>query len=182
MKRELPSLSSWSVAALYLFGVALFFWPFADLVGNAFPLQPGNLQWRYGFGGLMAAYLNTPTLGLVLLTGLAYGLRHGRALRILSVFEILMAVGLLVVMTVFALDLIQVRAARPEAARAAVLAGGVIAILKHVTGATVLGFLGIGGWRTSSRLAARASRDEGGQAGVVMTQQKGAPSRSQASS
>jgi len=167
MNRNSPSLSAWTTAGLYLFGAALFFWPLADLVTNTMPPHPGDLQWRYGFGGLMAAYLNTPILGLVLLTFLAYWLRHRKTLRFLSVFEILMAVGLIVVMATFALDLIQVRASRPEAARAAVLAGGTIAILKHVTGATVLSLLGIGSWRTATRMAARLPRDEAEQAGVV---------------
>ncbi len=182
MKSNTPSPSSWSVVALYLFGVLLFFWPFTDLVTNALPLQPGNLQWRYGFAGLMAAYLNTPTLGLVLLTILAYWLRHTRTLRVLSAFEILMAVGLIVVMATFALDLVQVRASRPQASQGVVLAGGLIAILKHFSAATVLGLLGIGSWRTASRLAARASKDASEHAGVVMKQRKDKPRPSGSSS
>jgi hypothetical protein len=153
MRSEAPFPSSWSVAGLYVFGVLLFFWPFADLVSNALPIQLGNLHWRYGFGGLLAAYLNTPILGLVLLMALAYWLGHARTLRFLSVFELLMAVGLLVVIVVFALDMVQVRASRPEAARGAVLAGGAIAIAKHFTAALVLFLVGIGGWRTAGRWA-----------------------------
>lgn len=167
MNRNSPSPSSWTIVGLYLFGVALFFWPLADLLTNTMPPHPGSLQWRYGFGGLMAAYLNTPTLGLVLLTLVAFWLRHTKTLRLISVLELLFALGLIVVLVTFALDLIQVRAARPESARPAVLAGGIIALLKHGAGATVLSLLGIGGWRTATRLARRASQDDPGEAGVV---------------
>jgi hypothetical protein len=172
MRSAAPSPSSWSVVGLYAFGLLLFFWPFADLVTNALPIRLHNVQWRYGFAGLMAAYLNTPILGLVLATGVAYGLRHGRALRLLSVLQLLVAVSLLLVIGVFALDLLQVRASRPEAARPAVLAGGGIAILKHLTAATVLALLGIGGWRTANRFRG-AGAPSGGSAGIVARKKAG---------
>jgi hypothetical protein len=170
MRSDHSPPSTWSVAGLYLFGILLFFWPFTDLVSNALPVQLGNLHWRYGFGGLLAAYLNTPILGLILLMAVAYWLGHTRTLRFLSVLELLMAVGLLVVMVIFALDMIQVRASRPEAARPAVLAGGTIAIAKHLTAAVVLALLGIGGWRTAGRCAevARKQAEEGGASRIVM--------------
>lgn len=166
--RPTPSPSRWSVAGVYFFGFLLFFWPFTDLVTNAIPVQVGNLQWRYGFAGLMAAYLHTPILGLVLIAVVAYGLHHARTLRILGIFEILMAVGLVLVIVVFALDLVQVRATRPENARPAILAGGVIAILKYLTGATVLACLGIGGWRTAGRFKDPGKQQAQGTPGIVM--------------
>jgi hypothetical protein len=181
MRSDHSPPSAWSVAGLYLFGILLFLWPFTDLVTNALPVQLGNLHWRYGFGGLLAAYLNTPVLGLVLLTAVAYWMGHGRTLRFLSVVEILMAVGLLLVIVVFALDMLQVRASRPEAARAAVLAGGIIAIAKHLTAAVVLTLLGVGGWRTAGRWAdvARGQAEEGGASRIVMKQRGSArPSES----
>jgi len=162
--------SAWSVAGLYLFGILLFFWPLTDLVTNALPIQLGNLHWRYGFGGLLAAYLNTPILGLVLLMAVAHWLGHTRTLSFLSVLELMMAVGLLAVIVVFALDMVQVRASRPEAARPAVLAGGSIAIAKHLTAAVVLTLLGVGGWRTAGRWAdvARRQSEKDGASRIVM--------------
>lgn len=174
MKSDHPTLSRSAITGLYVFGTSLFFWPIADLVSNALPIQLGNFHWRYGFGGLLAAYMSTPVLALVLLMAVAYGLRHPRTLRVLSVFEIIMSVGLLVVIVVFALDMLQVRAARPEAARPSVLAGGIIAMAKHFTSAVVLVLLGIGGWRTAGRWKVREARpSEAGRAGIVM-KQKGA--------
>ena len=183
MRSDHSPPSAWSVAGLYLFGILLFFWPFTDLVTNALPVQLGNLHWRYGFGGLLAAYLNTPILGLVLLMAVAYWLRHVRTLRVLSVFELVMAVGLLVVIVVFALDMLQVRASRPEAARPAVLAGGTIAIAKHFTAAVVLTLLGIGGWRTAGRWTkvARQQAEKGG-ASRIVRKGKGSPQPSESSS
>jgi chromate transport protein ChrA len=168
MRSEAPSPSALSVAGLYLFGVLLFFWPFADLISNALPAQLGSLNWRYGFAGLMAAYLSTPTLGLVLLMAVAYWMRHLRTLRLLSVFEILMAVGIVAIMVVFALDLLQVRASRPEPARPAVLAGGLIALAKHFTSVVVLMLLGFGGWRTANSWVGEAKEAEAGAARIVM--------------
>ncbi len=171
MKSAPSRLSSWSVAGVYLFGLLLFFWPFADLVTNSLPVRLGNLHWRYGFAGLMAAYLNTPLLALILLMGVAYGLQHARVLRLLSALEILMAAALVMVVVVFALDLGQVRASRPAAVQGSVLAGGVVAILKHLGASAVLTLLGIGGWRTARRISDRTDRD-GPQAGVVMNQRE----------
>lgn len=183
MRSDHSPPSTWSVAGLYLFGILLVFWPFTDLLTNALPVRLGNLHWRYGFGGLLAAYLNTPILGLVLLMAVAYWMGHGRMLRFLSVVEILIAAGLLVVIVVFALDLVQVRASRPEAARPAVLAGGAIAIAKHVTAAVVFTLLGIGGWRTARRLAdvARQEAENRGTSRIVM-KRKRSPRPSESSS
>ncbi len=176
MRSDHPSLSSWSVAGVYLFGFLLFFWPLADLLTNTFPVRLGSLAWRYGFGGLLAAYLTTPILGLLLLMGAAYGLRHVRTLRLLSVFDILMALGILVVMVVFALDLLQVRAGRPPAARAAVLAGGIVAIAKHFSAALVLGLLGVGGWRTARKWSdGGRRRSETDTAARIVGKQKRSP-------
>lgn len=171
MRSDQRFLSSWAVAGLYIFGLLLFFWPFTDLVSNAMPPQPGNVQWRYGFAGLMAAYLQTPILGLLLVTGTAWMRGHARTLRWVSVFELLVALGVVLVVIGFALDLLQVRAARPEPARPAVLAGGIIAILKHVSGAGVLTLLGIGGLKTAGKLGSGAGgADDAGR--IVMKQQQ----------
>jgi hypothetical protein len=148
-------LSPWSAAGLYAFALLLFCWPYADLVGNALPLNPGDVQWRYGFAGLMAAYHHTPILGFVLASGVALWLGHRRTLRGLSVLGVLMALGIVAVALVFSLDMLQVRASRPPETQGSVLAGGVFAILKHATAAVVMVLLGAGGWSMSRKAAGK---------------------------
>jgi hypothetical protein len=165
--RQAPSAVS--VAGLYVFGLVLFCWPFLDLVTNALPILPGELQWRYGFAGLMAAYLHTPILALVMVTASAYALGHTKTLRALSAFEVVMAFGIVLIAVGFSLDLLQVRASRPEEVRGAVMAGGLIAVAKHLSSAAVLLLLGIGGWRTAKVASSQATTvDKAAEAGIVM--------------
>ena len=66
-------ISKWIVAGVYLFLISLVLWPLIDLLTNVWPPQLGTLQWRYGFMGLMAAFLNTPILALILAMAFAFG-------------------------------------------------------------------------------------------------------------
>ncbi len=153
MKPNLPDASPWVVRGMYFFAFLLVFWPVADFVTNTVPLQFGNPQWRYGFAGLMAGYLNTPLLGLVLAIGLALWQRHGGVLRFLAVIQVLGALVLLLVMAMFALDVVQVRAGRPPASLPSFIAGAVISEGKHFTSVVALLLLGIGSWKSVPRQA-----------------------------
>lgn len=155
-------MSSWGVRGLYLFAFLLVFWPLADLVTNTLPFQIGNVRWRYGFAGLMAGFLHTPILGLVLATMVAFWRRSRATLRALAFVELLGAVLLVLVMITFALDVVQVRPTRPPESIPSFLAGAGISEAKHLTAFLALLLLGIGSWRTAagmqpSRAAAEKS-------------------------
>lgn len=158
MNRSSPWVSPWATRALYLFGLLLIVSPAGDFVTTVLPLRPGDFSWRYGAFGLMAGYLHTPMLGITLLLALSYWLGHPSVMKTVGVLSVLGAVALLGVMSVFALDVLQMRGMRAEEVQAAVLAGGVLQELKYFLAFLVLLPLGIGAWSTGSRLAPAAER------------------------
>jgi len=152
MRSHKSEMSSWSVRGVYLFAFLLVFWPLADLVTNTLPFQTGSVRWRYGFGGLMAGFLHTPILGLVLATLVAFWRRSRATLRALAFLELLATILLVVVMVTFALDALQLRGTRPPASLPSFTAGAIIAEAKHFTAFLALLLLGVGSWRTAAKL------------------------------
>ena len=155
MSRNSIEISPWATRALYLFGAVLIVMPLLDLGSTVLPARPGDFSWRYGVLGLMAGYLHTPMIGLVLM--LAVGWWEGRSwvLRLGGILSMAASVGLLAVMAVFALDVLQMRGMRPEEVQSVVLAGGAIQELKYLTAALVLAPLGYGSFRTAAHLHRR---------------------------
>lgn len=166
--------SGTSIAGAYFFMFLLFFWPMVDLLTSAWPLQLGNLQWRYGFMGLAAAFLHTPILALLLAMILAFVLGHQRTLAALGLLSFLGVLILLVVLVLFPLDVLQLRSVTERERLASFQMGAAIAELKHLTAFLTLLLLGLGGWRTSRTLARRDRPPEKSQltAEVLKAQKK----------
>jgi hypothetical protein len=155
-------LSPWAVRGLYLFALVLIVMPALDLITTVLPARPGDFSWRYGALGLMAGYLHTPMLGLVLALAVAYWAEHRWVLKFGGALSGLAALGLGLVMVVFALDVLQMRGMRAEEVQSAVLAGGILQELKYLTAALVLAPLGYGAWQTAGKArSARASEAPG---------------------
>ncbi|MBM4183193.1 MAG: hypothetical protein FJ207_03095 [Gemmatimonadetes bacterium] len=154
-----PTPSSGAIAGLYVFAAMLVVAPLSDLFSTAFPPRLGDLSWRYGFLGLAAGYLQTPLLGLVIASAVAYWQAHAGVLRTLGILGAVMAVVLLMIIVLWPMDVMQVRALREPDAQAAVAIGGALQELKYLAAFLVLSFLGFGSMRTASELA-RANRRE----------------------
>jgi len=96
--------------AVYLLGIVLVLVPALDFTLNVWPLQPDEVGWRYGAVGLLAQYLHTPLLG-VLIIGLFASVRaHRRTLLTLGTACALTTLLLLGALGGFSLDAIQLRA------------------------------------------------------------------------
>ena len=142
------------VRALYPVAALLVVIPFFDLISTAWPLQPGTLQWRYGFLGLLANVLMTPLLGVVLASVAAASLGHSGTLRVVSVLWLIGAALLLAAVVLFALDVLQLQ---PQVADQQVTnyrAGSSIAAGKFLLSIVALVWLGIGGLQTVRRMTA----------------------------
>ena len=124
-----------------------------DLFTTVWPMRPSEMTWRYGFLGLAAGYLQTPTLGLLLIIVGALWARNAGLLRVAGIACLATAVMLLIVMGVFALDVIQVRAIRPAEAQAGVLYGGIFQEIKYFVATLVLVLMGQGALKTAKRSA-----------------------------
>lgn len=151
-------LSPWLIRGAYLFGFALMLTAAIDLLTTVWPMRPGEITWRYGFLGLSAGYLQTPTLGLMLIMGAAILDSNPMLLRVAAGVCLLTAVVLLGAMGIFGLDVIQVRGIRPEEARRGVLVGGMFQEVKYFVATFVFAMLGYGGLHTARDLAAEEAR------------------------
>jgi len=144
------------IAGAYFFLFLLVFWPMVDLATTGWPFRPGDVQWRYGFFGLLTAYSHTPILAMLIAMGLAFVLRHRKTLRVISFLCFVGAVGLLIVLVLFPLDVIQLRSVTPPENLSFFQTGAILSELKHLTAAVTLSLLGLGGWRTAGSMAESA--------------------------
>ena len=150
-------VSPWLIRGLYLFGFALILTAAIDLMTTVWPMRPAELAWRYGFLGLAAGYMQTPTLGLLLIMGAAALNDSSMVLRLMALVCLATAVILIGVMGIFGLDVIQMRGLRAEEMRASVLAGGIFQEVKYFVSMLVFAALGYGGLRTARTLSAHAA-------------------------
>ena len=135
----------------YLVAILLILLPLLDLVTNVWPVRPGTLEWRYGTLGLLSGFTLTPLLGMVLATASAALLDHRVVQRAIGIVNLLAAVAFAVVVVLFALDWLQMRAAVQAAQRQSMDVGALKALAKHVLVGLALGWLGIVGLRASRR-------------------------------
>jgi hypothetical protein len=156
MTRATPS--SWAIAGVYVFAATLVVFPLVDLFTTAWPPRFGDIGWRYGFMGLGAGYLQTPTLGLVLACAVAYWQGQAGALRLFGALSLVAAVVLLPVLALWPMDVMQMRGLREPELQAGVAIGGAIQEVKYVGAFLVTVVLGVGCLRTASEVARSGGR------------------------
>lgn len=158
-------VSPWLVRGVYLFGVAFMLTAAIDLFTTVWPPRPTEMTWRYGFLGLAAGYLQTPTLGLLLVAGAAIWNRNAAVLRVVGSASLLSALVVLIVMGVFGLDVLQVRQLRAEEMRSSVLYGGIFQEVKYFVAMLVLVLIGQGMLKTAKSTG--SARVRSAAAGIV---------------
>jgi hypothetical protein len=159
--RPSPSATDRSIAGpLYFVGALLIALPVFDLLLNVWPLQPGDFRWRFGVVGLLASYLLTPLLGVVVLAATSALMPSTLARRVVAILNLAGAALLLVATALFFLDLLQLRPALSPEAVASFDVANVRAAIKLLLGATALAWLGIAGLRQSAAAAAPQPRSQ----------------------
>lgn len=146
-------VSPWLVWGIYLFGVAFMLTAAIDLFTTVWPMRPTEMTWRYGFLGLAAGYLQTPALGIVMIALAAIWQRNATLLRGVGVVCLATALMYLIIMGVFALDVLQVRQIRPPEAQAGVLYGGIFQEIKYGVAMCVYVLMGLGCLKTGKASA-----------------------------
>ena len=149
--RDVSPLLIWGI---YLFGIAFMLTAAIDLFTTVWPLRPTEMTWRYGFLGLAAGYLQTPALGLLMVALGAIWQRNARLLRAVGVTCLVLAVVYVLIMGIFALDVIQIRQIRAPEAQAGVLFGGLFQLIKYLVAMCVFVLVGQGCLNTAKRSAA----------------------------
>jgi hypothetical protein len=141
----------------YFVALLLIALPFVDLVTNVWPVRISALEWRYGTLGLLSGFTLTPLLGIVLAIASAAVLEHRLMQRIIASLNLIGAVLLAVIIVLFALDWLQLRASVQPDPRRGMDVGAAKALAKHALVVIALGWLGIAGIR-ATRAEARARR------------------------
>lgn len=141
------------LGAVYPVATLLVVLPLFDLASTAWPVQVGNLQWRYGFLGLLSNFIVTPMLGATAAAFAAAELRHRRVLQTLAVLFLISALVLGGAGAAFVLDAIQLRAQLANQIIPNFRTTVLLACVKYLVGGLGLVGLAFGAWRT-----ARAAR------------------------
>lgn len=162
MTRHDP-ISPWLARGMYLFGLAFMVTAGIDLFTTVWPIRPSDMAWRYGFLGLSAGYLQTPTLGLLLILLTAWWRGNVVVVKVVGVSCVVAALALLPVMGLFALDVLTMRDLRAAEMQSAVMAGGMFQEVKYALNTVVLGCTGFGAL-SSAKSMGRGAR---GAAGIV---------------
>ena len=147
--------------------------PALDFLANVWPLRPGEVQWRYGSVALFTGFMLTPLFGVMFALGAATVLRHRLVLRVLSFVNVILAPLILVLIVLFALDVFQVRGTVPEEGRSMFDTGSAKAVVKYVTMAVALAWLGIAGIR-ATRPVAKGKGKHGVSGDVPLIRSEGA--------
>ena len=94
---------------LYPLGFLLMLVPLVDILLRVFPPQFGQLQWRFAAVGLALGNVGTVLLGLGILGFVAAANGHRAFLRGIGILALVLAVVMLAVLVLFALDAVQIR-------------------------------------------------------------------------
>lgn len=94
----------------YLSALLLIVVPLAQAVSQLWPLQFGNIQWRFQAAGSLSSVLLLPYLGLVIYALIARSTGANGAAKVIGIIAAIMTVVLAASVVVFALDALQLKA------------------------------------------------------------------------
>jgi hypothetical protein len=97
------------LAACYGVGFVLIVAPLLDAFPRVWPFDADTVGWRFGAVGIGFNLLVMPVLGASIVMAVGLALDHRRAVRVESVFMLLLAAGLLASLALFTLDYLQLR-------------------------------------------------------------------------
>lgn len=146
------TVPAYAVALVFLIS------PAADVVANAWPIEPGNIQWRFGAAGIASNYLLSVVMGLAI--GVAAAVASGGRvmLRVFTVLSLLVGVTSALVALAFPFDVLQLRGNVREDALGMFAIGSMKAELKILVTAVALILLGVAGFKTARAQAPRATK------------------------
>jgi hypothetical protein len=157
MDREAEALRAYAWPA-YLIALLLIVFPLVDVAANVWPPRLGDLQWRFGTVGLLAGFILTPLLGMLVAVAAA-AIRGDRVFqRFVALLNLALALVLSVMFVVFALDWLQVRTTIPPSGHGTIDVGSVKALVRYAGVALALAWLGVMGWRVSRQSGGRSRR------------------------
>jgi len=156
--------------ALAFVGIICVAYPLADLLLNNWPLQPGDLSWRYQLVGMLSQLLITPLIGVAFLAGSGLLNQGSGFLKWGGVVSLVTGLIVLLLTVSFILDGLQLKNLI-EADEVYVFQRSTIrAVVKNIISAAGFLYVGYGAWKagTAMRAGAGASDGDGPSAAIVM--------------
>jgi hypothetical protein len=98
---------------IYLIALLLVLTPVADFLTNVWPIQPGEMRWRFGSTAVLAGFLFTPIIGALFAAVLAMFMEQKVLLRTIGVLCVATAAVLVLMTAVFAFDTLQLKRGVP---------------------------------------------------------------------
>jgi len=123
--------------------------PTVDLIAAIVPPRPGEVSWRFGVFGLLTNALVTPMLGLAIMQIVASLLEQWKSVRRITLFNLVLAIVVLLGIGLFILDYIQLRQAVTGTSRNAYDAAAIKALLVAILELGVLIWLVVSGFQTA---------------------------------
>lgn len=166
----------------WLLALILVLFPVLDLLPALWPLQPGEIAWRFSVGGLVSRIVLMPLIGLALAYAAAVLLDQVRVLKVLAVLNALLVLVLLAGVMVFVMDASQMRLRVAPDALDRFDVGAATALVKYGLGCLILLGLLVSEWRTASTMSRRreAARSEASAALLQRAKRRTAQSEDQA--
>lgn len=136
--------------------------PLLETVISVAPLSPSVMDWRFGAVGRLSQNSITPLLGLGVLIAAAQWQGHRRVTMALSAFSLLVALGALVLGTLFASDMMAVRTRVAEDLIANFDITSRSALIRLTLTTIVAGLMTWGTWTSRGKVGPRHAAPEPG--------------------
>ena len=143
------TVPAYAVALVFLIS------PAADVVANAWPIDPGNIQWRFGAAGIASNYLLSVVMGLAIGVAAAAAAGSRVMTRLFTALSLLVGVLSALIALLLPLDVLQLRGNVREEALGMFAMGAMKAELKIAVTAVALLLLGIAGFKVARTQAQR---------------------------
>lgn len=121
--------------------------PSLDVLGVIVPVRFENIQWRFGLVVSLAPTIMVQAVALGSVAVLAVLWGHKNVLRVLALAAMVLAVLYAIMALMFAIDILQLRAAIPDGRRSPFYVVVMKCVTQSLVGGGALWLMGMGAWR-----------------------------------
>jgi hypothetical protein len=169
------------IKALLPVALLLMIVPLVDISLRTMAVEAGSLQWRFGAVGLLFGNLGTVILGLSLAGAIAVVTENRGLLRAIGAISLVLALVLVALLALFALDAVQIRRLVAVPAKRQVLLSSAGAMFSALFGVVTLAVGGRAALKSSRAAATPAERRTKAAPSPLVAAQPAAPARPRAS-